>query len=384
MSGQGSVRCDQKTGAWFFVVDAPQANGKRRQIKKRGFSTRKEAQHALDELRASMRGGRGVDPNRLTLGEFVERRWLPHVDADEKLKPTTKAAYRSAARHLVEHAGQVRLTELRGDDIDHVLAQLRHRSVSLRHSVHTVAHKALGQAIRWRLVGFNAAEDATSPGQPKPAPTAWSPEQVGAFLHVAQRDRWWPLWLLAATTGMRRGELCGLRWRDVDIDRGVLVVASNVTVTGHEVHRGTPKTGRSRELRLDAGTIAALRSWRAQQAAELLLLGELRPDHDSVFTWPDGSPVHPAVVTRTFGRLLHRAGLPPLRLHGLRHSWATNALDAGVDIKDVSTRLGHSSTRVTLDIYVAPSSARDAHAAELVAGLYGSFRGHAVVTDQAN
>lgn len=384
MSGQGSVRHDPKTGTWLFVVDASQINGKRRQIKRRGFRSRKEATHALEELRASMRGGRGVDPNRLTLSEFIEDRWLPHVDADDKLKPTTKAAYRSATRHLVEHAGRVRLADLRGDDIDHVLDQLRHRSTSLRHSVFTVAHKALGQAVRWRLIGFNAADDATSPGQPKPTPTAWTPAQVGTFLHEAQSDRWWPLWLLAATTGMRRGELCGLRWRDVDLERGVLVVASNVTVTGHEVHRGTPKSGRSREIRVDAGTVGVLRSWRARQAAELLVLGELRPTHDSVFTWPDGSPVHPAIVTRTFRRLLQRAGLPSLRLHGLRHSWATNALQAGVDIKDVATRLGHSSTRVTHDIYVAPSSARDAQAAELVASLYSPLRGHSVVTDQAN
>ena len=99
-------------------------------------------------------------------------------------------------------------------------------------------------------------------------------------------------------------------------------------------------------------------------------MGEDWPDQDYVFTWPDGSLVHPDVVTRTFKRLRDEVGLPTLRLHSLRHAWATHALEAGVNVKDVATRLGHSSTRITHDVHVAPSTSRDAQAAATVASLY--------------
>ena len=264
----------------------------------------------------------------------------------------------------------MQLSELRGDDLDRVYAALSDKSNSLRRQVHVCAHKALGDAIRWRLVGFNAAEDANAPATPRPKPEAWTPTQVATFLDVASTDRWAPLWRLAATTGMRRGELVGLRWNDIDIETGEVTIERNVTVVDHGLHVGTPKNDRSRSIRLDAGTVQALRSHKARQSAEMLLLGENRPDHDYLFTWQDGSLVHPDVVTRTFKRLTARAQLPPLRLHGLRHSFATNALAHGVDVKDVATRLGHASTRITHDIYTAPSTSRDAEAAELIAGLY--------------
>lgn len=371
MSAAGSVRPDpDRPGTWRFVVDVPGDGVKRRQVKRRGFPTKKAAQAELDELKRATTAGRGVNPSRVPFGSFLTDRWLPHVAADTSLKPTTRAHYRRMARHLVEHAGAVRLDALRGDNLDRVYAALDGRSDSLRRSVHVVAHKALGDALRWRLVGFNAADDATAPAQSQPDPRAWTAEQVGEFLRVAADDRWSALWRLAATTGMRRGEMVGLRWSDIDLAAGSLVVANNVTVTDHATEHGTPKGNRARSMSLDSGTVAALKDWKRQQATERLAVGTYWPEGDFVFTWPDGALVHPAVVTRTFKRLRESVGLPELRLHSLRHAWATHALAAGVDVKDVATRLGHSSVRITLDVYVAPSSERDASAAATVADLY--------------
>lgn len=370
MSAAGSIRKDRKRGTWSFVVDLPPVNGKRNQVYRRGFATQAEARDELDRVRGISRAGRSIGAKRLTFGDYLNQRWLVHLDADDRLKPTTKQSYRSAVKHLVRHAGHVRLVELDGGHLDAVTTALLDCSASLRHQVHVVAHKSLDDAVRWRLIPFNVAADAPPPAQPRPKPAAWSPAQVRVFLDYASADRWAALWLLAATTGMRRGELVGLRWEQVDLDRGELTVSENVTVADGRTHRGTTKTDRIRPLRLDPWTVSTLRAWRRQQVAELLVLGEHRPDHDYVFTWPDGQLVHPAVVTRTFGRIVARAELPKLRLHSLRHAWATNALDAGVDVKDVSTRLGHSSVRTTLDIYVAPSSDRDAAAAALMADMY--------------
>jgi integrase len=366
----GTITKDRKRGTWTFRIDAPSRDGKRREVKRRGFRTRRDAQEALDEVRQQITGRRVPDPHRLTFGQYLTGRWLPALEADHRLKPTTRTSYRHAARHLVQGAGHVPLADLRGDDLDRVQAALSGRSLALRRRVHVTASKALKQAVRWRLVAYNAAQDATPPPTPAPRPEAWTAPQVGRFLDEARGDRWWPLWLLATTTGMRRGELVGLGWADVDLERGTVTVERNVTVADHATHVGTPKSGRSRTVALDPGTVTALRTWRATQAGELLRLGAYRPDGDWLWTWPDGQRIHPDVVSRTYKRIRERAELPPLRLHALRHAWATHALRAGVDVKDVSTRLGHASTRITYDIYVAPSTQRDADAAVLVASLY--------------
>lgn len=320
-----------------------------------------------------MASGRGVEIHRSTFGEFVEQQWLPRLTEDERLKDTTKATYRNAAKHLCAHIGSVQLMDVSGRDLDDVDAALRAagRSLSLRRQVHVAASKMLGDALRWRLVAYNAADDATAPAQARPAPRSWTPTEVSRFLAEASSDRFAAFWRLAATTGMRRGELCGLTWQALDLDRSVLCVERNRTTVGHRVIESTPKSGRVRVLSLDPETVRSLRQHRASQAEELMLLGDLRPTHGYVFTWEDGSPVHPQVMTRRFRGLADRAGLPPLRLHNLRHAWATNALAAGVDIGDVSRRLGHASIRTTFDIYTAPSSERDALAANAVARLYG-------------
>ena len=371
---KGSVKRDpEREGTWRFVVDVPGKDGVRRQIKRRGFPTRKAAQAALDELKREVGTGRGVEPNRLTFGAFLEDRWLPYIAASTKLKPTTRGHYRRMAQHLITGCGSVQLSALRGDDLDRVYASLNDKSASLRRGVHVTAHKALGDAIRWRLVAFNAANDADAPKIPKPRPRAWTAEQVRTFLEVAGEDRWAALWRITATTGMRRGEVVGLRWSDIDLDAGKVLVVNNVTTDDHRTVEGTTKTDKDRPLGLDARTVAMLREWRKQQNEERLAIGKYWPDTGRVWTWPDGSPLHPLIVSKTFGRLAARAGLPPLTFHSLRHSWATNALAARVNIKTVSTRLGHSSISVTLDIYVEPSGDDDQGAADTVANLYDAI-----------
>lgn len=368
-----SVRKDDKRGTWYYVLNLGRTpDGKRHQRLVRGFATERAATLAEAKARVAASEGRTTKPGRLTFGAFLTGRWLPALRADPKRKPSTIAGYATQVPHLVRGLGTVSLADLAGDMLTTFYGQLRAEGKSERtvRFVHTTAHLALKDAVRWRLVGFNAAADADAPAQSIPRPVAWTPEQVAVFLQAARDDRWWALWRLATTTGMRRGELAGLRWCNVDLEAGDVVVAENRVVVNHDVVTGTPKSGRSRRIGLDPATTDALRAWRRQQLEERLVIGALWPDHDLVFVWPDGSPVHPNVITRTFTRIAARAGLPPLRLHNLRHAWATSALLAGVRVQVVSTRLGHSSTRITDDIYTASVPSMDNAAAELVAGLY--------------
>lgn len=368
-----SVHRDARRGTWYYVIDLPRtADRRRNQRKARGFVTEKDAERAERKARTEVDAGRPSKPGRLTFGAYLIERWLPALRGNPRRKPATIEGYANHVPHLVRHLGEVRMSELAGDRLTAMYGALRAEGKSERtvRYVHTTAHLALKDAVRWRLIGYNPAEDADRPAQTPPRPEAWTPDQVGAFLAEARSDRWWPLWRLAATTGMRRGELAGLRWGDLDLEGAELVVAENRVVVGHEVLTGTPKGNRSRRIGLDSPTVEVLRAWRRQHLEERLVIGDYWPDTDLVFVWPDGSPLHPDVITRTFRRVSDRAGIPPMRLHALRHAWATSAMLAKVDIKVVSSRLGHSSTRITHDIYTASVPSMDTAAAELVAGLY--------------
>jgi integrase len=152
--------------------------------------------------------------------------------------------------------------------------------------------------------------------------------------------------LLLATTGMRRGEPLGLRWDDLDLVAGRASVVQTVILVNHQVEIGSPKTAAGRRtVALDTGTVAALREHRKRQLAERLLMGAGFTDHGLVFGRPDGGPLHPERFSRTFTEQAAKAGLPPMRLDDLRHTWATLALSAGVHPRVAQERLGHASRR---------------------------------------
>jgi integrase len=191
----------------------------------------------------------------------------------------------------------------------------------------------------------------------------WAPQDTGAFLDYAARHRLSALSEVVAGTGMRRGEVCGLAWTDVDLAAAQLsVTAERVQVGWHPVEDEPKSDAGKRDIALDAGTVAALRAHRKRRLAERLAWQDAWAESGKVFTREDGSALHPASVTLLFERLAFAAGLPPIGLHGMRHGAATYALAAGVDVKLVHDRLGHSTSTITRDVYtsVLPEVARAA------------------------
>jgi len=238
--------------------------------------------------------------------------------------------------------------------------------------------KALQDAFRKGLVVRNVADQASPPKSSNtkpPTPEVWTPDELGRFLADIEGTAHYPLLLVAAMTGMRRGELCGLGWEQVDLERRVLEVTRNLTITDGKIRVGEPKTRRGRRsIDLDARTVEVLRVRRVEQLEQRLQMGEGWQDqHGLVFTMPDGSPWHPQVVSRAFTRLVKSSGLPKLSIHGLRHGHATHLLAAGENPKLVSQRLGHSTVAFTLDTYSHVLPGQQQRAAENVARLvFGS------------
>ena len=206
--------------------------------------------------------------------------------------------------------------------------------------------------------------------QIKGSRATWSPHDLNRFISATKDDRLGAMWLLFCTTGLRRGEAAGLRWSDVDLEAGVLEVRQARTVVDHRVVTGTPKTASSlRSLGLDGETVRALNRLAVLQKRERGEWGGNLIASELLFIRENGNPVHPATITKMFHRIVKKQGLPKIRLHDVRHSYASAALEAGVPMKIVSDRLGHASIRITSDTYSHVRPDIDQAAAELIAGV---------------
>jgi integrase len=372
---RGSVR--KRGSTWTVVLDvgADPVTGRRRQKSKGGFRTRKAAEAALRELVAGVDAGRYVERSTRTIGDYLDE-WLEVVRP--RLRPTSWNSYRQAVAHVKGRIGAVPLQSLVPLEVENLYKELlatrgrqgRPLSPKTVRGIHVVLRKALADAERLGLVVRNAAAAAKPPVPPKHDHTTWTASQLAHFLGSIEDERLCAAFVLLATTGMRRGEALGLRWSDVDLDAGRLSIVQTVTTVRDKMVISPPKTARSRRLvSIDSDTVAALRDHRHRQNEERLQVGEVWSGErgDFVFTNEVGEPVHPSALSRLFVSSVRRAGLPTIRLHDLRHTYATVALGAGVHPKIVSERLGHATIAVTLDLYSHVTPAIDAEAAALVA-----------------
>lgn len=353
MSRAGSIKRDA-SGRWAFVVDTtPPGAARRRQVRKRGFAAKREAQEALTATLAAVQSGGFVAPDRMTVGEYLER-WLDGL-VTVGLRPSTIDGYRwMIARYVPDDLGATRLQDLGAVDFDRLYSAL------------LASGGRNGRALSSRTVRY--LHSARSPEM-----TVWTPAETKVFLQGVAEHHHGVLWHVSAMTGLRRGEVCGLQWSDIDLDLGVLRVRRALVVSGQRVIEGEPKTKRSRRtVNLDPGTVTSLRAHRRAQLEQRMMMGAGFTDRNFVFCAPDGQPWHPGVVGRAFTRKVRTMpGLPRIRMHDLRHGHASHLLAAGVNVKVVSERLGHASTSFTLDTYGHVLPGQQADAAAAAASLVG-------------
>lgn len=374
----------RKGKVWSFVVDLgpDPATGRRRQARRSGFATKKEAEAALRDLASAADSGTAVARSRITVSQFLTD-WLETIKP--RVRETTWVSYRIAVERITRQIGAAQLQSLTPLQVEGLYTTLLERGGSggrplaakTVRNCHIVLRRALGDAERLGLVSRNPAAAAKAVSAARPEPKTWSSEEIQRFFDAVAGERLSMAFVLLATTGMRRGEVLGLRWEDVDFDARALSIVQALTTVSNRIHIGPPKTGKSRRrVSLDGVTFDALKAHRTRQLEERLVAGDLwSNDGDLVFTDELGGPVHPDRFSRSFDRIVSGAGLPRIRLHDLRHSYATLALKAGVHPKVVSERLGHSTIAITLDLYSHVAQGLDADAAELVASrIYGTTR----------
>jgi integrase len=362
----------RRGSTYSVVLDLGKApDGKRIRKWHSGYRTKKDAERAQVELLAKADQGSYVEPSKRTMGPFLREDWLPGLRA--QVRPSTWAEHRSKVEvHLAPALGHVPLQRLGPGHLNTLYADLLERGLSARTvlHVHATIRRALADATRWGLVPRNVALLASPPRPARTELQVWTAADLRGFLAHVQGDRLYALWLLAASTGMRRGEVLGLQWPDVDLARARVGVRRSLVTVGHQVVVSEPKTAKGRRsVALDPATVATLKAWRRHQTAERLAWGPAWTDAGLVFTREDGRPLHPREVTRAFTRHVLAAELPIIRLHDLRHTHATLALAAGVHPKIVQERLGHANIAITLDTYSHAVPALEEQAARTVAAL---------------
>lgn len=355
---------------WGFVVNTHKlSSGKWAQRRKQGFPTRKAAEDAMVDVIGDVRAGTVLTAaqRKVTVAEWSAQ-WLA---GKVKLRPSSARPYRLAIEHYIRPSlGRVPLAELRPEHIDSMLARMRdgrlrppspRRGEDGKLTVRTINHifgilrACLNAAAKRRLLTWNpcsAIELATAEHHEA---KVWSPAEGAAFLAYTEGSD--PAWAsiayrLALRFGLRRGELCALRWCDIDGNR--LTIRRNAVAMGMEVKIGEPKTrkgARSIPLAADPGMAAALRAVRKRQLAERMAAGPDWQETDLIVTDDHGAMVPPWLLSETFRKLAEAAELPVIRLHEARHTAATIWREAGVDMKEIQEWLGHATLAVTADIY---------------------------------
>jgi integrase len=426
----GPQRCDRHR--WQYTVELPPGpDGARRQLSKGGFVTAREALAARTQAKREAKTAGPVADAGMTVGQWLPV-WLATRYERGEIRDGTAEGYRdNIDRYLIPRLGHIRLVDLRGTHLTAAYDAIRRDRAAqftavqavndqrraqaaatnaVRHPgrprvaklvqvprplspqtmrrIHNTLSGALRSATRAGLIPRNPAPDAELPKLVRSKINVWTAQQLGAFLDAIEGQRLYPLYHLAAFAGLRRGELCGLSWDDIDLDTGQVTVRWQITQRSYDLaqkaekegraatYRTRPKTpaGEDRIIDLDAATVNVLRQWQRTQLLERLEWGpayaRLINDHcELVFTSEDGQPLDPGRTYRTFITLIRRAGLSHLKLHGLRHLNVSLQLEAGVSETIIAMRIGHTSPALIRSTYGHLIGTVGRRAAEATAAL---------------
>jgi integrase len=363
--GEGTI-FQRRDGRWVSRLTLGWEGG--RCIRWESYSpTEAEAQDKLLKARYEHSRGLPVAVERQTVAQFLEH-WLSEIVKPSR-RPRTYESYELTVRlHIVPTLGKVRLEKMTPQQVQNLInrkaqeGKLSSRTIAY---IRAILRQALNQALKWGLVARNAAALTSRPRIAHYAIRPLDDAEARRLLDAAKGTRFEAAYVIALNLGLRRGELLGLRWQDVNLDTATLRVNQAVQRVDGKLQAAETKTDSSRRnLSLPQSVVAALRAHRIRQLQERLLAGITRQDSGLVFTSHRGTPLEPRNLLRDFARILQRAQVPRVRFHDLRHSAASLLLAQGIPMRLIQEILGHSSIAMTADLYahVAPTLMREAAA----------------------
>lgn len=366
--GEGSIY-QTKKGVWRGAVSLP--DGKRRYFQGR---TRKEVAGQVARALVDLQNGVLLPPDKQTFGQFLTR-WLEDV-AKPSVRYSTYRSYEQLVRvHILPDAiAKKPIARLTPQDIQGFLNRKMKTGLSTRsvQYLHAIARRALEIALRWGVVARNIAKLVEPPRVKRQEVKPLSPEQAKAFLEAARGDRLYALYVVALSLGLRQGELFGIRWENVDLDKGTLQVVAAIQRVGGRPQFVEPKSEKSRRtIALPRFVTETLREHKVRQLEERLVAGSRWQDWGLVFTSTTGTPLEGSNLLKSFKLILRRVGLPDMRFHDLRHSCASLLLAQGLSPRVIMETLGHSQISLTMNTYAHVMPALQREAADAMDRLLG-------------
>lgn len=348
---KGHVR--KRGKKWCFVLDIGRdEKGERKQKWFSGYEKERDAERAMIEKIKEINDGAFVEESDETIAEFMKN-WL--TNKKNQVRPGTWKSYSWLINtHLIPHLGKVKVFQLKPRHLNDLYNQKLLNAISANSikKLHGLIKDALDEGIGFGDISKNVANAVTPPRVKKVKFEVWNEAQLKVFLESAKSNRFYIVFDLAASTGMRIGEILGLRWKDVDLDVGKVSIRQAYTKahSGYEFHE--PKTASGeRSVALFPDTIELLRKHQSEQEREKNENQPIYNDHGLVIQTHIGTPVSPRNLSREYYKILEKLDLPKIRFHDLRHTHASILLKRGVHAKIVQERLGHSSITITLDTY---------------------------------
>lgn len=393
-NGEGSIY-RRENGVWAALIPYfDPASGTKKRMYLSG-KTKKEVQEKLLKVEQQKNTGHLTAPSKITVKEWMTT-WVNDY-IKSHLRPTTYSLYKTMINaYIIPHLGALQLNKLQTADLQHFYQHLleegrikkskqqdtegqENKKAELPpglapktvHRIHQIINSALKQALAEHKIPFNPCDSARPPKPTTRPIQPLSAEQVQIFLKSIKDDWFYPVFITELGTGLRRGELLGLKWEDVDLKAATIQIRrSLVVVDGRPELQEDVKTKTSkRNIPLPAEAVKILKKYKAKQAELLLTLGYKVTGDDLVFTWQDGRPIDPGYIQKHFSKLLESAKLPHIRFHDLRHTFATLLLEAGEHPKVVQELLGHSNISTTLDLYSHVVPSMKAKAASTINGF---------------
>ncbi|MAT96375.1 MAG: hypothetical protein CL608_04460 [Anaerolineaceae bacterium] len=339
-NNEGSIFWDKSKERWCAEITLPDGRRKRKRNK-----SKKVVQEWLLEQRKNLQEGRLPINENVTLASYLDQ-FLQDV-VQHTLKPKTASSYTWLInKHIKPEIGKKKLASLKSHHIQALYSEKLNSGLSSKtvHHIHSVLRRALNQAVSWELIYRNPCDGVTPPRIEKKVPVVWSADQAKIFLDTVKEHSYYPIYLIALTTGARRGEILGLEWKNLSFTENAISIQKTIQEVSGKTVVGTPKTsGSRRKLTLPPITLDALKEHQ----------NKTKQTEGFIFTTSVGTPISPRNLLRHFYKAIDQANLPRIRFHDLRHTFATLMLsvDGGVHPKVVQEMLGHSSITQTLDTY---------------------------------
>ncbi|WP_129596669.1 tyrosine-type recombinase/integrase [Anaerophilus nitritogenes] len=347
---RGSIKKEKNGTYTYCVYVRTDENGKKKYKRKRGFRTKKECEIALADIITQIEKGTLVTNDQMTIKEYMDY-WLETYPKNN-CAPRTYIRYTEFARDIINFLGHYKLSKVNPLILQKFYEDLIHeRNLSNNTviKVHRMLHLALKHAVKWQLMNTNPCELVDPPKATEIKMKYWAPDEINFYLDILKDEFLYPVVFLAVHTGCRVGELCAIKWEDVDLINGTLSINKTLQRIDGKLTLKEPKTkNSSRTVTLLDNTMKLLKDTKKQHMERKLKYGI---DLEFVLCWEDGRPIDPHYASSNFRKLLKKHNIPKIRFHDLRHTHATLLLSLGINPKVISDRLGHSTVAFTLDTY---------------------------------